>query len=285
MKLIIFNAGSIHKTLEKIAYKYKEIKPNIEIILESNGSIEIINKVIIENRLADIIVSADYIPIELLMFNEYATWTLKFASNKMVLLYTDKSKFSDKINENNWYDIISKDDVKIGGANPDIDPAGYRAYMCMKLTEKYYNKVGLYKLLSDKNIVVKTKTKDELLSGNIDYSFGYESNAKRNNFKYISLPDEINLSNFNLEDYYFTESIKAFSKKINAEAIKYGMTIPLNSKHKEIAIDFIKFMVSEVGRNILVEEGLTSLDLLKANDYSELPLYLKEIIQGNITSK
>lgn len=278
MKLIIFTAGSIHKTLEKIAYKYKEINPEIDIILESNGSIDIINKVIIENRLADIIVSADYVPIELLMFNEYATWALKFASNKMVLLYTDKSRFSDEINENNWYDIISKDDVNIGSANPDIDPAGYRAYMCMKLTEKYYNKVGLYYLLSEKNIVVKTKTKDELLSGTIDYSFGYESNAKRNNFKYINLPDEINLSNFNLEGYYCIESIKAFNKKINGEAIKYGITIPLNSKHKEIAIDFIKFMLSDIGRNILEEEGLTNLNLSKVNDYSKLPLYLKDII-------
>lgn len=278
MKLIIFSAGSIQKFLSKIIHRYNEVNPNVEIILETNGSIEIIDKIVVQNKPADIIVSADYLPIELLMFNKHATWNLKFASNKMVLLYTDKSKFADEINEHNWYEIITEENVKIGSANPDKDPAGYRAYMCMKLAEKYYKKAGLYDTLSKKNIVVSSKTKDELISGRLDYSFGYESNARNNNFKYINLPDEINLSNFNLEDYYSTESIVAFDKKINAEAIKYGVTIPLNSKHKDVAIEFIKFMVSDIGKEILLKEGLISIKYLEVNDCNKLPDDLREII-------
>ena len=60
------------------------------------------------------------------------------ATNELVLAYNSKSKYADEINANNWYQIISRPDVKFGFADPRMDAVGYRTLMALKLAESYY---------------------------------------------------------------------------------------------------------------------------------------------------
>ena len=43
----------------------------------------------------------------------YADWDIESTTNQLVLAYNSKSKYADEINANNWYQIISRPDVKL----------------------------------------------------------------------------------------------------------------------------------------------------------------------------
>ena len=60
------------------------------------------------------------------------------ATNQLVLAYNSKSKYADEINASNWYQIISRPDVRFGFADPRMDAVGYRNLMALKLAESYY---------------------------------------------------------------------------------------------------------------------------------------------------
>jgi molybdate/tungstate transport system substrate-binding protein len=74
----------------------------------------------------------------------HADWNIRFATNQLVLCYTDKSRFADEINADNWTDILQKKEVVWGHSDPNLDPCGYRSLMVLQLAEKYTNQPGLY---------------------------------------------------------------------------------------------------------------------------------------------
>jgi molybdate/tungstate transport system substrate-binding protein len=100
---------------------FEEIYPDIDVLIEGHGSIQVIRHVteiaqISGEPIADIVAVADYSLIPKMMYNtlipgtekNYANWCIKFASNSLGLAYTSQSKYNNEINENNWYKIISR---------------------------------------------------------------------------------------------------------------------------------------------------------------------------------
>jgi len=69
----------------------------------------------------------------------YASWHIKFATNRLGLAYTPKSKYANDINADNWYTIIARADVKLGLADPRFDAVGYRQLMALQLAKAAYN--------------------------------------------------------------------------------------------------------------------------------------------------
>jgi len=67
--------------------------------------------------------SADYSVIDNLLIPEYASWNIRFASNEIVIAYRPESAYSSIFREDNWPDILLKDDVIIGRADPMPIPA------------------------------------------------------------------------------------------------------------------------------------------------------------------
>jgi len=84
--------------------------------------------------------SADYTVIDQLLIPTYADWNIRFATNRLVLCYTNTSNYAKEINAQNWYEILLKKDVVWGHADHNIDPCGYRSVMVLQLAEKYYTK-------------------------------------------------------------------------------------------------------------------------------------------------
>jgi len=107
---------------------------------EISGSIEAIRKVTDLGKRGDIIAVADYALIPQLLFPKHASFYILFATNEIVLAYSEKSKYRDSINSQNWYDVLSKEGVSFGFGDPNQDPCGYRSLMVIKLSEFYYGK-------------------------------------------------------------------------------------------------------------------------------------------------
>src|SRR5579864_2100414 len=94
---------------------------------------------------ADLLAVADYSVIPKYMFGNpaHAAWYAGFARNAITFVYTDKSKYANEINAQNWYKILARPGVEIGRSNPDTDPSGYQTVQMLSLAEKFYQVPGL----------------------------------------------------------------------------------------------------------------------------------------------
>ncbi|MGZ4920337.1 MAG: tungstate ABC transporter substrate-binding protein WtpA [Halobacteriota archaeon] len=254
--LTIFHAGSLSKPFDQLATAFQNANPGVTVQRQSAGSIDTVKKITELNQTADIVATSDYSVINQYLYPNYTNWVGKFASNKMVVMYTNTSKYASEINASNWYQILTRPDVAVGRSDPNADPNGYRTLMVWKLAQNYYNNASLYDALLAQapQQYVRPKEVDLtalLQSGQVDYAWNYLSVAKQNNFSYVDLPDQLNLGNQSYQSYYQTVNVTASNQTVNGSYIEYGITIPTNAPNTNLAIQFIQFMYSPQGAAIM----------------------------------
>jgi molybdate/tungstate transport system substrate-binding protein len=288
-KLPIFNAGSLTVPWGKINDEFKKQNPGVEITSEAAGSAVTIRKVTEQKKDCGVLGSADYKLIPTLMFPGYADWYVIFGADQIVVCYTDKSKSASEITADNWYQVLQKDGVKFGRSDPDQDPAGYRTLMVWQLAEKFYNATGLYqKLTVSPGNVMKPKPTDlvaMLNTGELDYAFEYSAVAAQNNLKYVTLPDNINLSNKQYEDYYAQAKVNikgtnpGETLNMTGEPILYAVTVPKSFANQELAVKWVDFMLSEKGTALIQATGRKIIKPRLTNDATKLPVSLQQYVK------
>ena len=266
-KLIIFHAGSLSVPFAKIEKNFEKMYPDVDVLRESGGSTKMARLISEVGKPADIMASADYVVIDKNLIPKFASWNVRFASNQMVLCYTDKSKFAGEINSDNWYDILLKKGVVWGHSDPNLDPCGYRSLMVLQLAEKFYQKPGLYDALianrPDKNVRPKSVELISLLQeGHMDYAWEYLSVAVQHGLKYVTLDKHLNLGDFGMTPYYKSAKVKVTGKKPGTfiervgKSITYGITMIDNAPNPEAAKAFLTYLFSpDGGLKILKDMG------------------------------
>ena len=286
--LTIFHAGSLAVPFNQAEAEFEAIY-GVNVNTQSAGSRTVCRWVTELGKRADVVAVADYHVIEELMFPEYADWYIIFAQNEMVIAYTEHSKYQDEIAADNWYEILLREGVEYGHADPDADPCGYRTLMLWQLAEEYYGVPGLYRELVEGcpqgNIRPKSVELTALLqSGDLDYAFEYRSVAMQHGLKYLELPDEINLSSLELEDLYSHAQVEVSGKEPGTSAtvigapIAYGVTIPKNAPNPDLAVSFVVFLLSPQGQQIMEACGQPPIVPAIASDPKELPEELKGFV-------
>ncbi len=292
-RLTIFHAGSLSKPLEKVEKEFEK-EYSIDVVREASGSQRCARKITELKKPCDIMMSSDYNIIDELLIPEYADFNILFASNQMVLAYTEKSKYADDINSNNWYKILVRKDVIWGHSDPNIDPCGYRALMVIKLAEIFYKQPGLYKKLINNRAIGNIRPKSiELVSllqtSNMDYAWEYRSVAVQYGLKFIELPEKINLSNPKYEGFYKKVSVKLSRKSLKGEktiegkSITYGLTLIKNAPNEKEALLFLQYFLNpKKGLKILEKMGQKPYipALLKSeNMLNKIPNQLKTFVK------
>lgn len=279
-KLVIFHAGSLAASFRELEEQFETKYPGVDIQREASGSRGAAKKICELGRQADLIAVADYTIFDSLLLPEYADWYLKFATNKMVIAYTEKSKYADELTQENWFEILQRPDAKWGHSNPDADPCGYRTILVEQLAEKYYQKPGLVKKVENncppQNVRPKSVELITLLqSQELDYAFEYQSVAVQYGLKFLQLPEEIDLSNDAYKGFYSQASVTLSDGKIKkGNPIVYGITIPKGAKNKEAAREFLKLLFSPEGSQIMQDSGQPLIPLTAKNP-EKLPAELQ----------
>ncbi len=240
-KLKVVIAGSLLVPFQEIEREFEALNPDIDVLLEGHGSVQVIRSVTELNNLADLVFVADSQLIPAMMYSApisedgsfFADWLIEFSSNRLGLAYHENSAYGSEIDSENWFQIISKPEVTVGIADPRIDAMGYRTLMVLKLAEGLYGEdkvfhkvvgssfepaIGVNKengihvitvpeLLKPINSRIKLRGYSILLmalleSGDLDYAFEYESVARPRGLKFLSLPTEIDLSSPIYEQEY-----------------------------------------------------------------------------------
>jgi len=288
-EIIIFHAGSLSVPFKELAKEYEKKNPGIKILLEPAGSLVCARKITELKKPCDIIASADDFVIDRLIVPEYASWSIRFATNEIVISFQEKSKYADKINSKNWMEILLRDDVTYARSDPDSDPCGYRSVLTFKLAEKYYGISGLAeKLISKNRDFIRPKEVDlvALIESNaVDYMFQYKSVAIQHDLKYIELPDEINLGNPRLNDIYnlvsldVTGSTPGSKMTVKGEYINYSLAVLKQAPHTNEAIDFVYFLLSNDGMEFFRKNGQEPIIPFSTEQHSLIPDKLKKYLE------
>jgi molybdate/tungstate transport system substrate-binding protein len=280
-ELIIFFAGSLSVPMKKISQEYEKRNPGTRIYLESDESRVCARKVTDLKKPCDILALSDFYVMNKLLVPRYASWSIRFATNEIVIAFLDKSKYAGKINSVNWMDVLQRKDVIYSRCDPDADPCGYRTIFTFMLAEKYYKKSGLTEKMSSKDMeYIRPKEADlvALLESNvIDYMFQYKSVAIQYGLKYIVLPSEINLSDPSKNDMYSSVSTNVAGEnprtkmKVTGDYINYSITILKDALQKDESVKFVDFLLSPDGMEIFRKNGLTPLVPFNADPVMKLP--------------
>jgi len=285
-KIVVLHAGSLSVPFNIMAREFMEIYPNITVIMEAHGSRTCARQITDLGRSIDVMASADSKVIQNLLIPDHAEFCINFATNEMAIMYKKSSLFADKINPDNWFDILLLPEVEYGRSDPNADPCGYRTLLTWQLAEKFYAVPGLYKRLSDKmpkrNIRAKEVDLIALLeAGELDYIFIYRSVAWQHQALFLSLPDEINLRSSVYKDFYHNASVKISGKKPGEWIVRrgapmvYGITLPLKSQNPNWGIKFIAFVLSKRGREIMAQNGQPPVFPAEVDHKNKLPALLK----------
>lgn len=288
--IILFHAGSLSVPLKEVAEEFKRINPGVNIMMEAAGSVASARKITDLGKPCDIMASADYAVIDNMLIPKYADWNIKFAGNEMCVVYTEKSKYADKINAKNWMNILRQPDVIFGRSDPNADPCGYRTMMMLQLAEKYYNKPGLQKQFTAKNQAYMRPKETDLLAlletGSVDYIFLYHSVAVQHSLKYLILPDQINLKNPAFTNDYAAAKVeingKAPGEKVmmTGEPMIYSFTILRDAPNYAAALAFAEFLLSrEHGQKIMQKNGQPSVVPAKVGNYEKVPVQLRPYVK------
>lgn len=283
--LPVYAAGTLAKPFKEIDEAFQKKYPNVTVQAQFGGSVKMVKQVTDLNQPADVVAVADYSVIPKYMFGDngqkkFSDWYVGFASNSITFVYTDKSKGQDKINANNWYQVMADKGVQIGRSNPDTDPSGYQTLQMLDLAGNYYKAPGLAdQVLANAPKTNIRDTETELLSalqaGQIDYLAIYESDAKQNKLKYLELPAQINLSDPKYSVDYAKSVAKTKNGDLSGKPIVYALTIPNNAPHAEWAQKYVAFLLGTDGQDIMKKDGFGILPQAYANDVTKVPSDIK----------
>ncbi len=310
-------AGSLVAPFEALEEAYEAEHPDIDIVLEAHGSIQVIRQVSELGLEAEVLAVADYSLIPLLMYGGEepdATWYIQFATNKLGIAYHKGSAYASVMSRESWYDILSREDVMLGLSDPRFDASGYRTLMILQLAEAYYGDENIMESVlgnsfstslevseSDKGILITVPeifesvsdhialrgSSVQLLSlleaGAIDYAFEYENVSRYYGLEYLQLPESIDLSSDSLATgdipVLVDLAFKRFSTVVPsfiAQKTYYAVTIPTTARHTDKAEEFVAFMLSERGKDIMKSTYLDTLDQVITDNMSRVPPTIAE---------
>jgi molybdate/tungstate transport system substrate-binding protein len=269
--IVVFNAGALALPLRQ-ALDSLASHDSVEVSQESAGSVETVRKITELGKNPDVVALADTALFSLLLNGRMAGSITVLGSTRLVLAYTDRSRFAAEVDSSNWAEVMTRPGVQVGRSNPALDPAGYRALIAMQLAGKHYPIAGLTQRLERAAPAANMRPKSAdlvalLQTGNLDYAWEYESVARRMGLRFVELPREVNLGDPSLAATYAEASIQIPAPHqqgkvidstivIHGAPIVFGAGILASGQNRQAAEQFITYLRSVQGRAILSGQGL-----------------------------
>lgn len=263
--LTIFHAGSLAPPFSAAEPTFEE-QYDTTVNREAKGSVASTQKITEQGRTAGVLGVSDFRLIRDRLLPDYGDWYTIFTTNAMSIQYRDDSPGADEIGTDNWWEILSRDDVVIGHSDPAVDPGGYRSVMTMQLGktefdgEKLYDDATYQKLRDNATVPTGTETnlEGQLKAGKLDYVFYYQSISSTSELPWVKLQPEVDLSKATAEyaEHYAKAEVETDSGTFTGAPIAYGMAVPSVTETPELGAKWVEYMASDAGQQILKDNGL-----------------------------
>ncbi|MDB4884121.1 MAG: extracellular solute-binding protein family 1 [Gemmatimonadetes bacterium] len=266
--VVVFSASSLALPLRSVLDSFAR-RTNAVVQQENGASLDLARRITELDRTPDLVVLADQEVFPELLVPSATSWYARFARNRMVIAYTDRSRGAAELSERSWRRILLRPDVLVGRGDPTLAPAGYRALLVYRLAERFYREPGLAQQLA-------ARTPPRLMRGNaselaallsageLDYIVDYESLAKANGLRYLKLPGAIDLGDPALASDYARDTVRVIQRsgavaRVGAP-ITYAASVPRAAPHRDAGIRALAFLLGAEGRALLRARSVDALD-------------------------
>ena len=255
--ITIFAASSLAKPLEALADAFQG-EAEVPVLAELGGSIEHSRKITDLGRTPDVLMLVDDEVIAALM-PTHLDWYVRFATNRVVVAYTDSSAHADSITAENWYRMLVRDDVRVGRADATLAPAGRHALALLQRAEGVYGLPHLSERVLQRSTLRYVRPSAAELAvlletGEVDYILEYESVARQYGFRFLALPTELSLP------------------------VLYGVSVPRQATHAESAVRFVASLLSDDGKKLMREAHVNMLRVPVALG-TNIPTEITEVVR------
>lgn len=268
--LVVFNAAAAAVPM-RFALDSFAAQTGVEYQQETAASLELVRRVLELHQRTDVLVLADPDLFPELLMPSHVAWYALFARNRIVLAYTDRSRGAREIDSTNWHEVLQRPGVEVGRSDPNTDPSGYRTLIVWRLAEQHYKVPGLYdRMLAaapPRNVRPREADQVALLSvGEYDYTWTYQNLAENAGFRYVKLPDAIDLGNPADSLNYAMATTRVLGKRvgdtltIRGRPILFAVSVTRDSPRKGLAEEFVAFLLSSDGRRIMRASHFDALD-------------------------
>ncbi|MFC7069405.1 substrate-binding domain-containing protein [Halobaculum lipolyticum] len=267
--MTIFHAGSLAPPFSEAEPAFEE-EYGVDVTREAQGSVASTQKITQQGRAADVLGTSDFRLIRDRMLGEFADWYAIFTTNAMSIQYREDSPGADDIGADNWWEVLTRDDVVIGHSDPAVDPGGYRAVMTQQLGaepfegERLYDDATYERLRENSTVPTGTETnlEGQLESGELDYVFYYQSISASSGLPYVELQPEVDLSQATsaYAEHYAKAAVETSSGTFTGAPIAYGITSPSVAESPNAGAEWVEYFATEPGRAVLEELGLVPVD-------------------------
>ena len=235
---------------------------------ENGASLELARRITDLHRVPDVIALADQEVFPMLLVPRATSWYARFARNRMVIAYTDRSKGAAQLTAADWHRVLLRPDVRVGRSDPRLAPVGYRTLLLYRLAESHYRQPGLAARLeaSTPPALLRANASELvalLQAGELDYIVDYESLARANRLRFVRLPPEIDLGDPVRVRQYARASVRIARRTDMATyagaPIVYATSIPRDAPHAAAGARFLAYLFSPAGQAVLRAHAVDAL--------------------------
>jgi molybdate/tungstate transport system substrate-binding protein len=264
--LVVLHAGSLARPMHAALDSFTAMC-RVPVVTLSAGSIEAARRIIDLHDVPDIIAVADEDVFPSLLMPDYVTSYATFARNRMVIAHARDRPPSGVLDSTNWYRVLSQPGVEVGRSDPNLDPAGYRTLMLLRLADYHYHDPSIESAVlarsPPRNVRPKSADLTALIEiGALDYAFVYESVARSAKLAWIPLPAAINLGDASLARDYARVSVRIAGRTrgdsvtIRGAPIWYALAVPKDAPHRDAALQLQRFLITADGARAMEAAGL-----------------------------
>jgi len=306
-KVIVYHAGSLTAAFAQVEALFTQ-QTGICVVDVAAGSVDAARRVTAGQEPCDIYASADDKDIDVFLKPAgFANFSIAFARGAMVLAYSTSSRGAATIagpgvfspptqippTAADWTTQLTQPGVLIGGSNPFLDPSGYRSDMIFQLAELRYGVPNLYNTLLGHYTLTRTS---DVLGANFDYQFTYEHSALAAynrtpaTYRYLHLPEEIGLSNSELNRHYDDAAVvmpglhtarSPSVVRVPGSRVTWGLTILKSAPNPANAVRFLQTLFGSQGVALQAAVGPEPISPPRVSfeDWHDLPHALRPYVR------
>lgn len=265
--VVVYSAASLAVPLRAVLDTFAR-RTGAVIQQENGASLELARRITDLHRVPDLIVLADHEVFPQLLLPAAMPWYVRFARNRMVIAYTDRSRGASELTAASWPHILLRPEVRVGRTDPALAPAGYRTLLLYRLAERHYGEPGLAARLEARSPPSLQRANAVelaalLSAGELDYIVEYESLARANRLRFLALPPEIDLGDPARAADYARVSVRVPQRRDTVTRtgapIEYGASVPRDAPHGDAGARALAFVLGPEGQALLRSRAVDAL--------------------------
>jgi molybdate/tungstate transport system substrate-binding protein len=256
----VLSAGSLAQTFEQYIGPAFESKTGTAVHGEYYGTKAVLRMVQDGTKHPDVIVSADATLLRDRLYDEYTTWDVEFATNRLGIAYAAETVFGERLDAGApWYELVRETDPgDLAISDPDLDPLGYRAIQAFELAERTHGLEGFRDEMRE--LVYQEPAEPQLLSGVETGSragaIAYRNMAVDRDLHFLGFPDAYNFADPALRDHYRTATYTTDrGETIEGRPIIYNATVRDGADDPKSGRALVSYLSDNPG--LLLKAGLT----------------------------